>query len=129
MFEKGVRAPIAALFLISLGGLLLHLRIHPPAEEAEYWLPAIVGVITTFALPFLFAHRKTVAWAYLVTWLAVIIGTVTMLHHSAEHWMGDVTLKRLLLETTFPDVLILAAKLPLAHIILRHFRPKALPQG
>jgi hypothetical protein len=30
MFEKGIRAPILTFFLLSAGGLLLHLRIHTP---------------------------------------------------------------------------------------------------
>ncbi len=125
MFEKQIRAPILALFLISLGGLLLHLRIHWrwPPEEIYVWIPAIVGVVTTFVLPFMFNNSKTVAWAYLITMVAVIAGTIAMAYFSFKTWQGPVTIKGLILETTLADILVLWAKLPLAQIILRYWRP------
>jgi len=123
MFEKQIRAPILALFLISLGGLLLHLRIHWPPKEVSVWLPAIFGVLTTFVLPFMFNNAKTVAWAYLINLAAVIVGTIAMAHFSLENWQGPVTIKGLVLQTTLADILILWAKLPLAQIILRYWRP------
>jgi len=123
MFEKQIRAPILALFLISLGGLLLHLRIHWPPKEVSVWLPAIFGVLTTFVLPFMFNNAKTVAWAYLINLAAVIVGTIAMANFSIENWQGPVTIKGLVLQTTLADILILWAKLPLAQIILRYWRP------
>ena len=123
MFEKQIRAPILALFLISLGGLLLHLRIHWPPKEISVWLPAIFGVVTTFVLPFMFNNAKTVAWAYLINLAAVIVGTIAMANFSIENWQGPVTIKGLVLQTTLADILVLCAKLPLAQIILRYWRP------
>ena len=123
MFEKQIRAPILALFLISLGGLLLHLRIHWPPKEVSVWLPAIFGVVTTFVLPFMFNNAKTVAWAYLINLAAVIAGTIAMAYFSFGNWQGPVTIKGLVLQTTLADILILWAKLPLAQIILRYWRP------
>ena len=123
MFEKQIRAPILALFLISLGGLLLHLRIHWPPKEVSVWLPAIFGVLTTFILPFMFNNAKTIAWAYLINLAAVIVGTIAMANFSLENWQGSVTIKGLVLQTTLADILILWAKLPLAQIILRYWRP------
>jgi len=123
MFEKQIRAPILALFLISLGGLLLHLRIHWPPKEVSVWLPAIFGVVTTFVLPFMFNSAKTIAWAYLINLAAVIVGTIAMAIFSLENWQGSVTIKGLVLQTTLADILILWAKLPLAQIILRYWRP------
>ena len=123
MFEKQIRAPILALFLISLGGLLLHLRIHWPPKEISVWLPAIFGVVTTFVLPFMFNNAKTVAWAYLINLAAVIVGTIAMANFSLENWQGPVTIKGLVLQTTLADILVLWAKLPLAQIILRYWRP------
>ena len=123
MFEKQIRAPILALFLISLGGLLLHLRIHWPPKEISVWLPAIFGVVTTFVLPFMFNSAKTVAWAYLINLAAIIVGTIAMAYFSLENWQGLVTLKTVILQSTLADILILWAKLPLAQIILRYWRP------
>ena len=125
MFRKEIRGPILALFFLSLGGLLLHLRIHPPQTEAFYLIPTISGVATTFALPFLFNNRKTMAWAYLVNLLVVALGTGTMAYYSVTHWQGEVTIITVILQSTLADILILLAKLPLAHAILRYWRPKS----
>ena len=122
MFAKAIRLPLLALFFISLGGLLLHLRIHPPSAAAENWIPVLCGLVTTFVLPFMFNNAKTATWAYLLNWAAVIVGTITMAHYSVEHWQGAVTLKTLVLNSTLADILILAAKIPLGHMILRHWR-------
>ena len=125
MFKKEIRGPILALFFISLGGLLLHLRIHSPRKEAFYLIPAVFGLATTFALPFMFNSKKTVAWAYLINVLAVVVGTITMAYYSVNHWQGPVTVVTVILNSTLADILILCAKLPLAHIILRYWRPKS----
>ncbi len=123
-FKKEIGLPILALFLISLGGLLLHIRIHPPSGPWNA-VPFVSGLVTTCLLPFLFNQRKTVALAYLLTFTAVVVGTVTMAYHSLTHWGGrPVTFGNIVLRTTLADILMLGAKLPLAHMILRHFRPR-----
>lgn len=168
MFKKEIRGAIIALVLISVGGLLLHLRIHPPykapgqdekvpqaveviipintdaatatdalprekkPEARGKWdlfdlTPAVFCVLGIIILPILFNSARTVAWAYMLNILAVIVGTVTMAYYSWDHWEGPLTLSRLVLHTTLADILILAAKLPLGHMILRHFRPR--PKG
>jgi len=132
MVDRAVRLPILALFLISLGGLLLHIRIHPTSVTAFNWVPIVCGVLTTLALPVLFAFRSTVAWAYLLNVAVVLIGTVTMAYFSAEIVVkspAPVTWQALLLHTTLPDILVLLAKLPLGHVILRHFRPAGREGG
>lgn len=122
-FRKEIRLPILGLFLISLGGLLLHIRVHPPSGPWNA-VPLASGLVSTFALPFLFNRRKTVALAYLLTLAAVALGTVTMAYHSLTHWGGKpVTFGNIVFRTTLADILMLGAKLPLAHMILRHFRP------
>jgi hypothetical protein len=126
MFEKQIRAPILALFLISLGGLLLHLKLHWllwPPKEVSVWLQVIFGGLTTFVLPFMFNNAKTIAWAYLINLAAIIVGTVAMAYFSFENWEWLVTVKTVILKSTLADILILWAKLPLAQIILRYWRP------
>ena len=132
MFKKGIRGPIWALFFLSLGGLLLHIKIHPPAEEAEYYIPVVVGLITTLILPFMFNYEKTVRWAFLINVIVIIVGTVTMAHYSFEHWGKEtpVTLLNVIYagpKTTFPDIVILFAKLPLGLAILSRFHTKGQP--
>ena len=129
MFKKPIRGPIAALALISLGGLLLHLRIHPPDKSAFNLTPLICGLITTLALPLMFNYRSTVRWAYMLNIAAVVVGTVTMAYYSATHWAGPVTALTLLLRSTAPDIIILLAKLPLGSQILHYFTDVAGGQG
>lgn len=133
VFKRGIRAPILAFFLLSAGGLLLHLRIHTPGllqpllgmqptqAPAANWVPLTFGLLGTFVLPFLFNSERTVAWAYVVTWLAVVVGTGSMAHYSITHWQERLSVSGNLLQSTLADILVLTAKLPLAHIILRHF--------
>lgn len=122
MFRKELRAAIWALLLISLGGLLLHVRIHPPTEDAFDWLPVAFGVLGVLVVPALFNYRGTAAWALLLTFAGVVIGTITMAYYSVTHWQGPVTVDAVLLKSTLADIVILAAKLPLAVSIQRYWR-------
>jgi hypothetical protein len=124
MFRKEVRELIWVYFLVSLGGLLLHLRIHPPNDNMFNWVPAVFGVANAFVLPFLFNSPTTVAWAYVFAWATVVTGTVAMAYYSIITWAMPVTIKNLVMFSTLADILILLAKLPLAHKILRAYRPK-----
>lgn len=123
VFKKELCAPASAYALIGLGGLLLHIRIHPPSLELFNWLPPALGALNIAVLPILFQMEKTVAWAYLLAILTVLAGTVGMSYESISTWAGPVTLQAVLLNSTLPDILILWAKLPLAHAMLRHWRP------
>ena len=118
MFRANVRAPIWALILISLGGLGLHIRIHPPLEELVYLVPFLIGIFNVLILPFLFNHRSTVRWAHLLNIGTVVAGGVGMAYFSLTHWTGPVTIQAVALNTTLPDILILLARLPLGSLIL-----------
>jgi hypothetical protein len=124
MARRNVLMPILGLIFISLGGLLLHLRIHPTSAEASNWIPVIFGVLSIVVLPVMFCSRRTVALAYLINAVTIIVGVVAMTMHSVEHWQGPVTLDAILLKSTLADNLILLAKLPLAHVILQRVRGK-----
>jgi len=117
--------PILAFVLISVGGLLLHIRWHSPTEELSNWILVGFGALNIVVLPFLFRSAKTVSWAFLLTVLTVIVGTVGMAYHSFEHW-GDkvLNIQNVLLQSTLADIIVLFAKLPIAHLILRHHRPR-----
>jgi hypothetical protein len=124
MFRKEVRHLIWVYFFISLGGLLLHLRIHPPSANVFNWVPAAFGVVNVLVLPFLFNSPATVAGAYLFAWATAVTGTVTMTYYSVITWGMPVTLMNVILFSTLADILILLAKLLLAHKILRVYRPR-----
>ena len=124
MTRKSLFPPILGLILISLGGLLLHLRIHPTSEEASNWIPVIFGVLSIVVVPIMFCSRRTVALAYLINAITIVVGVVAMTWHSVEHWQGPVTMNAVLLKSTLADNLILLAKWPLAYIILKQMRSK-----
>lgn len=123
MFRKEARELIWVYFFISLGGLLLHLRIHPPKENAFNWIAALFAAVNTFIVPFLFNSPVTATWAYLFTWATVITGSVAMAYFSVVTWKLPVTPQTMIMNSTLPDIIILLAKLPLAHKILRVYRP------
>ncbi len=126
MFRREVRDLIWVYFFVSFGGLLLHVRIHPPGNSMFNWIATGFAALNTFLLPFLFNSAKTVAWAYLFTWATVATGTVLMAYFSIVTWDPSklpITVKTLILNSTLPDIIILMAKLPLAHRILRFYRP------
>ena len=124
MFKKEIRAPILALFFMSLGGWMLHFRLHAPGESTFNLVPFLCGLIMTLVLPFLFNYRRTAPWAYLLNMAAVIVGTVTMAYFSLTHWSDKmpVTWENVLLKSTLADILILLTKVPLGEIIRKHYR-------
>jgi hypothetical protein len=126
MFKRQMHSLIFAFILLSLGGLLLHLRIHPPVLEGKlrpfFLIPTVFTVMATFVLPFMFNSKRLCAYAYLINLAAVIAGTITMGYFSATHWNGPVTVMTVLFKSMLPDIMILLAKLPLAHGILLCWR-------
>jgi hypothetical protein len=126
MARKEIRMLILVMFLVSLGGLLLHLRIHPPAAKALNKVPAVAGALSVVAVPLLFGWRRTAVAAYLLNAAAVLVGVVGMGWFSIQQWQGPVTWDAVLLKSMLPDILILLAKLPLAQAILSAYA--ALPR-
>ena len=98
---------VGGLFFISLGGWILHVRIHPPADFAPNYVPFIAGLISFTAVPAMFLFRKTVAYAYVINGMLVIIGTITMTHYSLANPPEAITFGALIFGTLFPDVVIL----------------------
>jgi hypothetical protein len=101
---------LIGLFTLSLGGFLLHSRIHPVTKEAVNLIPAICGVLGILVVPVLFSFKKTIAYGYVINGFAVIIGTITMAHYSIAHWPNPTTVQAVLLNTTLADILILWGK-------------------
>ncbi len=112
--KKTIKAMlIAGLFFLALGGWLLHLRIHPPARGADYFIPFAAGIVSVFCLPFLFCFRPALALAYVINGFLVIIGTITMAHFSIANFQGPITASNIILNTTFADIMILWGKFSL----------------
>ena len=127
MPRKELRLLILGLFLMSLGGLLLHLRIHPPAGKPANWTPTVSGVLSASLVPLLFLRRRTAMVAYILNAASVLVGIVGMTRFSIDNWQGPVTWDAVLLKSMLPDILVLLAKLPIAHAILMKFRSSPTP--
>ncbi|EPR43111.1 hypothetical protein dsx2_2471 [Desulfovibrio sp. X2] len=127
--ERIPRLVALAWFFLSLGGLLLHLRLHPPSEALAHWVPFITALINTLVLPWLFLRRETAPWGCLAAWFTVILGSTAMAWTAAVSWQGPVTAQTVILKSTLPDILILWTKLPLAHVAVIAQRPEGPPKS
>jgi hypothetical protein len=101
---------MAGLLVLSIGGLLLHSRIHPVSGNSSNFVPAVSGVLSILIVPLLFLFRKTIAYGYVLNGFTVIIGTVTMAHFSIAHWPAQTTVQAILLNTLLADILMLWGK-------------------
>jgi hypothetical protein len=98
---------VVGLFFISLGGWLLHMRIHPISKLAVNYVPFVVGLIGVTAVPVMFLFRRTLAYAYVINGMLVIIGTITMSHFSFVHPPDQIRFQTLFMGTMFPDIIVL----------------------
>lgn len=101
---------LSGLVLISMGGWLLHNRIHPPVARGANFLPFFAGIISAVFVPMLFLKRGTVLYAYILNGMIVILGTIGMAHFSLANPPRPVTIGFLLLLTLFADILLLWGK-------------------
>lgn len=131
------RVLLAGLFLVALGGLLLHARVHPvfvpdpgdpaarlfrPAFLAATLLPMLDVLVVTALLGF----RRTAALGYLLNGMIVIYGAVIMGHYSLEtlapkhlgaaEWM---------FRSTLPDIAIAGADFCLGRAVFESWLREA----
>ena len=101
---------LVGLWTLSIGGLLLHCRIHPVKANYSNLVPAVSGVLSVLVVPLLFCFRRSIAYGYVLNGFLVITGTITMAHFSIAHWPSPATVQAVLLNTTLADILILWAR-------------------
>jgi len=101
---------LAALVTLSLGGFLLHGRIHPVSEDPVHFIPLISGLLSILVIPLLFSFRKTIEYGYVLNGMVVIIGTIAMAHLSIVYWPAPATVGSIILKTTLADIVILWGK-------------------
>lgn len=126
IFEKEIRKPILTLLFLSLGGWMLHFRIHPLSVNPSNFIPFFLGLIDVLITPQLFNYKKTVVVAYLFNELGVIIGAITMVTFSLSALPAPLTFTSIIFKTTLADILILLSKLFIGQMILSHFYPAGL---
>ncbi len=119
MSPKDIRMLIWAFVLLSVGGLMLHIRIHPPAASLFNWLPVAFGAVNILLLPFLFRRADTAPLAFMLCCITVIAGTIGMAYYSIVQWKEPVTLYTVLFKSTLADIMILMMKAPLGYVLLR----------
>jgi hypothetical protein len=132
MIRKELRLPICAIFLLSLGGWLLHVRIHAVSFDAAnpsnpaLFVPFLVGILSVVIVPFLLNFRGTFVVGYLINGMSVVVGTLTMGAFSLAKLSSPVTLKGLVVGTLLADILLLLPKLFLGQIVLYHYHPNGM---
>jgi len=101
---------LGALIALSLGGFLLHVRIHPFTQNPSNIVPVISCIMSILVVPLLFFFRKTISYGYVLNGFLAIIAAVTMSHFAIVHWPSPATLKTIIFNTTFPDIVIVWSK-------------------
>jgi hypothetical protein len=112
------RALLFALFLLALGGFLLHYRIHPfwvadkldPGTfhfKGNFFLANLFPFIDVVLVTILFLSRKTVMYGYLLNGLIVIYGTIFMAHFSIAGFMAQgIPPSQWIMKSLLPDIII-----------------------
>ena len=125
MSAKDTSMLLRAFVLLSVGGLMLHVRIHPPGAGLFNWIPVAFGAINILVLPFLFRRAGTAPFAFMLCCVTVIAGTIGMAYYSTVEWKEPVTLYTVLFKSTLADIIILAVKVPLGYVLLRQVQAAA----
>jgi hypothetical protein len=126
-----LKRDILALFFLSVGGLLLHLRIHPlpggadnPQNPANI-VPFVFCLLGTIAVPVLLCSARTYLIGYLINGMGVIIGTIIMGHMSISA-PPELSASGILLGTSLSYILLLLPKLFIGQNVLLHYRPAGM---
>jgi hypothetical protein len=121
---------LAALFLLGLSGLLMHLRVHPlwlpsPGSAAGFfqwtYLPAtLFSLVDVFLVTALFLSRRTSVYGHLLNGFLVIYGTVLMAHFSIVGLAGSGAAPLdWVMRSTLPDIGIAWADFLVGHLLHR----------
>jgi hypothetical protein len=101
---------LSALVTISLGGFLLHLRVHPVSQNFSNIIAVISGVVSIVAVPLLLSFKKTIHYGYVLNGFLAIVGTIVMAQFAIVHWPEPATLETIILKTTLADIIIVWSK-------------------
>ncbi len=108
---------IINLLCLSVGGWFLHYRIHPITDENAYYIPFVLGILSTLLITILFFLKKGVPYAYILNGMTVIIGTITMSHYSLQNFSGPITISGIFFDTLMAEIIILWAKFFIGKVI------------
>lgn len=125
MTRKPLYMLVLSHMLLSLGGLFLHVGLHPPIKSLYFWWAAPMSAVSLLLLPVLFLRASTVGVGVLMNAFAVTAGVVGMAYFSLLNPPVPLTLWTILSRSTLAPAVILLAKLPLAQAILMEMRKEA----
>jgi hypothetical protein len=108
---------LLALITLSLGGFLLHVRIHSIAQNPSNFIPVLSGILSIFVVPLLFSFKKTIAYGYVLNGFLAILGTIVMAHFAIAHWPDPATLESIILKTTLADIVIVWSKFCIGKVL------------
>lgn len=112
------RTLLLALFLLAVGGFMLHYRIHPIMVEEKinpgifhidgtHFLANLFPFLDVVMVTILFLSARTAVYGYLLNGLLVILGTIFMTHFSIAGFIAKgIPPSQWLLKSLFPDILI-----------------------
>ncbi len=132
MIRKELRLPIGAIFLLTLGGWLLHARAHPvsfdPADPSNpaFLVPFVAGIVGIFVTPLLLNYGRTFVAGYLLNGMSVVLGAITMAALSLGDLPAPLTLREILFGTMLWSILLLFPKLLLGQLVLLHYHPNGM---
>ncbi|MEK7309441.1 MAG: hypothetical protein AAB038_01325 [Planctomycetota bacterium] len=109
--KRNIRTTLVfGLFFISLGGFLLHLRIHSPSAHPLNYIPFFIGLVNIVIIPWMFFFRPLINWAYILNGMSVIVGIILMSDFSLGKLPPELSLSAIFLNTTLADIMVLAGK-------------------
>lgn len=129
IFQKQIEKPVLSLMFLSIGGWLLHLKIHPPFGDAvnpANLIPFCLGLLNILVVPIGFNSKKTAIPAYLINGVSVVVGSILMAHLALPRIIQSPNLMTIFVSSTLPDIFLLLPKLFLGQIILQHYYPSGL---
>jgi len=128
MTARIVKIMILMHVVISLGGMLVHIKLHPPGSSLYFWWASPVSAFSLLVIPFLYFRASTAAWGFMFNAGTIMIGTVGMFYYSVHTFERPFTLYNVFLKSALPGILILWIKLPIAFIILQKMKPSKISQ-
>lgn len=118
MISKKTVYLICIHLLLTMAGLILHLKTHNPSHSLYFWWAAPVSLFNLVVVSCLYLYPRTVAWGVLANGMTVMIGTIGMTYFSLKTMEPPITTAGIILHSTLPYILILLTKLPLAALIM-----------
>ncbi len=113
---------LAALVTMSLGGFMLHLRVHPFSQHSSILVNIVASLLSILVVPVLFSIRRTVHYGYVLNGFITIVATITMAHFSIHYLPDPLSVGGVFLGTTLPDIPIVWGSSSWARRLFRIWR-------